>query len=68
MMSIVLHCDLTKKLRAPNPLELRQTFRKGIILPAMSKIEVKVFSKIMAFTCEEMWGGKYKRFHLMRWI
>lgn len=53
MASMVLHGERTRKLRSFGPLEpLRPInhFKKGSSTPAMSKIDVKVFSKIRAAT------------------
>lgn len=51
--SIVFHGERTKRLRGLGPLEPLfpiNHFRKGSRTPAMSKIEVKVFSKIKPAT------------------
>jgi hypothetical protein len=51
--SMVLHGERTRKLRSLGPFELVPPinhFRKGSITPAMSRIDVKVFSRIKAAT------------------
>ena len=51
---MVLHGDLTRKLRGLGPfapLPPINHLRKGKRTPAMSKIDVKVFSSISAATC-----------------
>nr|GMC96162.1 hypothetical protein Iba_chr05cCG15440 [Ipomoea batatas] len=51
--SMVFHGDLTRKLRSLSPFESLPPinhFKKGTRIPAMSRIEVKVFSKISVDT------------------
>lgn len=53
IISIVFQGDRTRKLRSLGPLvELppMNHLRKGNIIPAMSRIEVNVFSRIKAAT------------------
>jgi hypothetical protein len=52
-MSMVLHGERTRKLRILGPFEPVPPinhFRKGSRTPAMSRMDVKVFSKINAAT------------------
>lgn len=54
MTSIVLQGERTRKLSTLGPFELLPPinhFKKGSKTPAMSKIDVKVFSTISAATC-----------------
>lgn len=54
IMSIVLHGERTTELRILGPFELVRPinhFRKGTRTPAMSRIDVKVFSSTRATTC-----------------
>lgn len=60
--SIVFHGERTKRLRGLGPLEPLfpiNHFRKGSRTPAMSKIEVKVFSKIKPATWSTSHQSKY---------
>jgi len=54
IISMVFHGDRTRKFRSLGPLDAlppMNNFRKGSKTPAISKIEVKVFSNIRAETC-----------------